>query len=73
MELQEFKNFLNHDHGDDVRKQWPEGTKVTFKVKDCISGKPMEGVVVGHLYVNVLIIKSGDNVWECSTRRCNYI
>ncbi|NOS93173.1 MAG: hypothetical protein HOP30_14725 [Cyclobacteriaceae bacterium] len=60
----------NHYHGDEVRKQWPIGTVVSFKPKNLSEGE-MRGIVTGHMYVNVLTIKDDRNrVWYVSTLRC---
>ena len=60
---------MNHYNGDLVRKNWPVGMKVFFKPKDLVGGE-FEGVIVDHIYVNVLIIQSGENKWWISTFRC---
>ncbi len=61
---------MNHYNGDEVRKQWPIGMKVSFKPKGWVSGESLSGIVEGHLYVNLLFIKSGETTWCASTFRC---
>ncbi len=62
---------MNHYNGDLVRELWPIGTEVTFKPKGFLKGKELEGIITGHMYVNVLIVKSGETEWFVSTFRCN--
>lgn len=60
---------MNHYNGDIVRKEWPIGMPVKFKPKGWCSGESLNGEIVGHLYVNLLIIKSGNTEWAVSTFR----
>ena len=61
---------MNHYNGDLVRKQWHIGMKVFFKPKGFLKGKELYGTIIGHIYVNVLIISSGETEWFVSTFRC---
>ena len=54
---------MNHYNGDLVREQWAIGIEVFFKPKGFLNGKELKGVITGHLYVNVLIVKSGETEW----------
>lgn len=64
---------MNHYNGSVVRKQWPVGTIVKFKPKGWCGGEMLVGEIVGHLYVNVLIIKSQNTQWAVSTFRSEKI
>lgn len=64
---------MNHYHGTVVRREWPIGTKVKFKPKDLIQGEELIGEIIGHMYVNVLIIKSHETEWKISTFRCSIL
>lgn len=63
-------DHLIHGNGDAVREQWFVGREVFFKPKGFLRGPALKGVVTGHIYVNVLIIKSGETEWMVSTNRC---
>lgn len=64
---------MNNYNGNLVRQQWFIGMEVNFKPKGFFKGKELRGTVIGHLYVNHLIIKSGETDWLVSTFRCNPI
>lgn len=64
---------MNNFHGYEVRKNWPVGQRVIFTPKGFIKGDKLTGIVVGHLYVNVLIIKCFYNEWAVSVFRCEKI
>lgn len=67
-------NSMNHHHGTVVREQWPIGMKVKFIPKGLVSGEILTGEIVGHIYVNVLVIKTETNhQWKVSTFRCSKI
>ncbi|MFM2292700.1 MAG: hypothetical protein RIS29_2513 [Bacteroidota bacterium] len=61
---------MNHYNGDEVRKQWPLGMTVKFRPKGWMRGESLTGTITGHLYVNLLIIKSENTEWTVSTFRC---
>ena len=57
-------------NGDTVRAEWPEGTAVNFKPKGWLNGEALNGIVTGHIYAEVLIIKTASAEWFCSVYRC---
>jgi len=63
---------MNHYNGILVREQWKLGTLVFFRPKGWCGGEDLEGVIVGHIYVNVLIIESNGSKFMVSTFRCWY-
>lgn len=65
------EDYINHYNGDVVREQWPIGMEVTFRPKSFMGGKPLKGVIIGHIYTNVLIIESNEAKWWISTFRCD--
>lgn len=66
---------MNFFRGDEVRKDWPAGTYVFFKPKGHIRGAGMFGIVKGHMYINVLIVKDcfSDNEYFVSVFRCEKV
>ena len=61
---------MNHYNGRIVREIWPIGLIISFKPKGHIEGKDLKGIIIGHLYVNLLVIRSNDATWHVSTFRC---
>lgn len=60
---------MNHHAGDIVRQEYPVGTIVSFEPKGMIDGDVLTGEVIGHMYINVLIIQSIGRKWWVSTFR----
>jgi hypothetical protein len=64
---------MNHYSGVKVREAWPIEMSVKFRPKGWCGRECLTGKIVGHLYVNVLIIDSGNTTWAVSTFRCSAV